>query len=123
MEFQGKVVLVTGGASGIGFVTCRRFAEAGAFVLLTDVDAGKGAQAGAELRSWGGLVQFRALDLTDLAAAETAAAQIRTDPGRRIRSLARACGGRAQAGSWRNMLCTRSLSKINALIQSRAVSR
>jgi NAD(P)-dependent dehydrogenase (short-subunit alcohol dehydrogenase family) len=65
MEFQGKVVLVTGGASAIGFATCRRFAEAGAFVLLTDVDAGKGEQAAAELRSWGGLVQFRALDVNE----------------------------------------------------------
>jgi NAD(P)-dependent dehydrogenase (short-subunit alcohol dehydrogenase family) len=53
--------------SGFGyrFATCRRFAEAGAFVLLTDVDAGKGEQAAAELRSWGGLVQFRALDVNE----------------------------------------------------------
>lgn len=35
MEFSGKVVLVTGGASGIGAATTRAFAEAGARVAFT----------------------------------------------------------------------------------------
>src|SRR5689334_16976854 len=82
MQFQGKVVLVTGGASGIGLATCRGFAQAGAFVLLTDVDAEKGERAAGELRSEGGLVQFRALDVTERVSAETVAAHVRSDPGR-----------------------------------------
>jgi 2-hydroxycyclohexanecarboxyl-CoA dehydrogenase len=82
MRFHDKTVLVTGGASGIGLATCRAFAEAGALVLLTDVDAQKGQQAAAELRRGGGQVRFMALDITDRAAAEAVAAEVRADPGR-----------------------------------------
>ena len=35
MDFSGKVVLVTGGASGIGGATTRAFADAGAKVAFT----------------------------------------------------------------------------------------
>ena len=37
--FRGKVVVVTGAASGIGFAVCRRFARAGAHIGLLDMDA------------------------------------------------------------------------------------
>ena len=36
--FSGKTVLVTGGATGIGRATCVAFANAGAAVLIGDVD-------------------------------------------------------------------------------------
>jgi len=39
-DLKGKVVAVTGGAMGIGLGTCRRLAEAGAAVLLADLDGG-----------------------------------------------------------------------------------
>jgi len=35
-DFQGKVALVTGAASGMGLATARAFAEAGASVVMTD---------------------------------------------------------------------------------------
>jgi NAD(P)-dependent dehydrogenase (short-subunit alcohol dehydrogenase family) len=37
MKVQGKVVVVTGGASGIGLALCTRFAREGAHVVLSDL--------------------------------------------------------------------------------------
>jgi NAD(P)-dependent dehydrogenase (short-subunit alcohol dehydrogenase family) len=45
----GKVAVVTGAASGIGAATARRCAQEGARVVLTDVQAEKGAALAAEL--------------------------------------------------------------------------
>jgi NAD(P)-dependent dehydrogenase (short-subunit alcohol dehydrogenase family) len=39
MNLNGKVSIVTGGASGIGAATCRAFAAAGAKVVVTDINA------------------------------------------------------------------------------------
>ncbi len=38
-RLDGKVALVTGGASGIGAATCRELAEAGASILVADINA------------------------------------------------------------------------------------
>ena len=45
----GRKALVTGGGSGIGAVTCRRFAAAGAAVVVLDRDAGSAAAVAAEI--------------------------------------------------------------------------
>lgn len=44
-NFQDKVVLVTGGTSGIGLATVQAFAQAGARVIFTGRDADKAEQA------------------------------------------------------------------------------
>ena len=38
MEFQNKTAVITGGASGIGFLSAKCFAQEGANVLLVDVN-------------------------------------------------------------------------------------
>lgn len=60
---KGKVVLVTGGASGIGLATVRRFAEAGCKVALADIN-GNAAKAAANVLQADGLdVQAYTLDV------------------------------------------------------------
>ncbi len=53
-DFQGKIAVVTGAASGIGLATAERFAEAGARVFLIDSDAEQGQRAVLAIRQRGG---------------------------------------------------------------------
>lgn len=48
-DFSGKTVLVTGGGSGLGLATARRFAEGGATVVVNDLRAEAAAAAAAGL--------------------------------------------------------------------------
>ncbi len=76
LGLEGRVVLVTGAASGIGRATAGRLAEMGARVLASDIDADAGEAAAAALRDAGGDVRFVAGDIAedDTAAALVAAA-------------------------------------------------
>ncbi|MBI9045644.1 MAG: beta-ketoacyl-ACP reductase [Anaerolineaceae bacterium] len=62
MRLKDKVVLVTGGASGIGKTTAQRFAEEGAKVIICDVNEAVGAELAAEL---GENVTFSKVNVTD----------------------------------------------------------
>ena len=48
-RLDGKVAVVTGGCSGIGLATVRRFAEEGAQVVIGDLDDQRGAEVAADL--------------------------------------------------------------------------
>src|SRR5260370_4117041 len=52
MQIQGRVVIVTGGANGIGRALCLKFAAAGAkAVVVADVDREAGLKVAKEIRS------------------------------------------------------------------------
>jgi NAD(P)-dependent dehydrogenase (short-subunit alcohol dehydrogenase family) len=72
LEFTGKVVLVTGGGSGIGAATCRMLAKAGANVIVADCNMAGAEAVAAELS---GALAW-AVDVTDARACENMVAAI-----------------------------------------------
>lgn len=72
-DFTGQVALVTGAASGMGLATARAFAQAGAAVVLADLDHAAAERAAQELTEAG----HQALGLAcDVADEEQAAAMV-----------------------------------------------
>jgi NAD(P)-dependent dehydrogenase (short-subunit alcohol dehydrogenase family) len=70
IRLDGKVILVTGAARGVGRATARLAAASGASVMLTDRDAEGGRAAADELTAQGAKAHFAAADLIDPASPE-----------------------------------------------------
>jgi NAD(P)-dependent dehydrogenase (short-subunit alcohol dehydrogenase family) len=69
-KLDKKIAVVTGAARGIGFATAEALAEAGALVVLTDMDAELLDKAAADLSAKGRRVETELLDVTDSGAAQ-----------------------------------------------------
>ena len=78
-RLEGKVTIVTGAASGIGYACAKRFAEEGAWVVGLDLAEPDDCQAVASAAKG---AQFHLADVRDEAAQQAAAAAAREEFGR-----------------------------------------
>ena len=81
MRFTGKVVVVTGAGSGIGAATASLFAAEGAGVACVDANGEAAAQTADEIRRAGGQALALTADVSDAAAVDKSAAEIRDGLG------------------------------------------
>ena len=64
-RLEGKIIVVTGAAQGIGFECARMAASEGASVVLGDIQKERGEEAAAKIQKAGGCAIFQYADLTD----------------------------------------------------------
>jgi NAD(P)-dependent dehydrogenase (short-subunit alcohol dehydrogenase family) len=73
IDMSGKAAIITGAAQGIGYETARLFGEAGASIMLADVQADKVERAAEELAKQGYDVARSVCDITSVEQTEAAA--------------------------------------------------
>jgi NAD(P)-dependent dehydrogenase (short-subunit alcohol dehydrogenase family) len=98
--FDGRVIAITGvGRVGqVGEAIARAFAERGATLALLDYDAASVKARAEELGKTGARAQAFPCDLSDPAAAERAAADVRTALSAELDALVNVAGGFAMSG-------------------------
>ncbi len=81
-KVKGKVIVITGGTSGIGEATAYKMAEAGAQVVVVARDPEKAAPVMARIKALGGKGRFVSCDLADLADCDRLVATVLKEHGR-----------------------------------------
>lgn len=80
-SLEGRPVLITGGATGIGNALVRAFADQGAKVGFLDIDREMGHKLAEELTAKGQTVLFEQCDLTDISALRASVAALEAKNG------------------------------------------
>ena len=80
-QVKGKVMLITGGSSGIGLATAHKAAAAGAVTIIIARDADKLAEAKAAIEAGGNLVHTYSADVADEAQCAQLIAQVTANHG------------------------------------------
>ena len=75
-DLNGKVAVVTGGASGIGRATALGLATSGARVFVADVNDAGGLETCAAIEDCAGAARFVHVDISDEASIEAAASEV-----------------------------------------------
>jgi 3-oxoacyl-[acyl-carrier protein] reductase len=75
-DFTGKVVLITGGAGGIGRETAQQFLDRGASIELWDMDEATGEELVKKWTTEGHDVHFEKVDVTDFSAVKQAMTEV-----------------------------------------------
>jgi 2-hydroxycyclohexanecarboxyl-CoA dehydrogenase len=91
-DLSGKVVVLTGCASGIGRATAQQFAQAGAVVYGGDVNEKDGNAAIAQIREAGGKAEFIPLDLARPASVDAFVDAVKAKTGDAIDIIASVAG-------------------------------
>ena len=81
MRLDGKVIVITGAASGIGKACATRYASEGAKVVLADINQDAGEVAVREIRTEGGEAVFQFTEVGETAALESLLARALSEYG------------------------------------------
>lgn len=79
---EQKVVVITGGAQGIGLCAAERFAQEGAIVSIWDFNQEKGDESASQLKAKGFDVRFQQVNVTDSDSVKAAVEKLRGETGR-----------------------------------------
>jgi cyclopentanol dehydrogenase len=82
MHVRDKVILITGGAGGLGLEMAQVLAEGGAKVYLLDLNEESGKRAEAQLANLAGTVKFLQMDITNEEAWKQVVAAVVAEQGR-----------------------------------------